>query len=74
MTLAIEIINNINGTKMITKQMIEEAYSNGLPELKKLFENLPKEDCLKGLGLMVIMSISIATINIVKEIVLSKTT
>jgi hypothetical protein len=59
---------------MITTSMVEEAYKKGLPELKVLFENLPKEDCLKGIGIMVIMGISIATINAIKEIVTSKTT
>lgn len=59
---------------MITTSMVEEAYKKGLPELKVLFENLPKEDCLKGIGIMVIMGISIATINVIKEIVTSKTT
>lgn len=59
---------------MITPSMVEEAYNSGLPELKQLFEKLPKEDCLKGLGIMVIMGISIATINVIKEIVTSKTT
>ena len=58
---------------MITASMVEEAYKKGLPELKHLFENLPKEDCLKGLGLMVIMGISIVTINVIKDIVTSKT-
>ena len=59
---------------MITTTMIEEAYQKGLPELKALFEKLPKEDCLKGLGIMVILSISITAINVIKEIVLQKTT
>lgn len=59
---------------MITPSMVEEAYNRGLPELKQLFEKLPKEECLKGLGLMVIMGISIATINVIKDIVTSKTT
>lgn len=57
---------------MITGAMINEAYKKGLPELKQLFENLPKEDCLKGLGLMVILGISTVAINVVKEIVTSK--
>ena len=57
---------------MITASMVEEAYKKGLPELKQLFENLPKEDCLKGLGLMVILGISTVAINVVKEIVTSK--
>lgn len=59
---------------MITTSMVEEAYKKGLPELKHLFENLPKEDSLKGLGIMVILGISIITINAIKEIVISKTT
>ena len=59
---------------MITPTMVEEAYKSGLPALKQLFEKLPKEDSLKGLGLMVIMGISIATINVIKDIVTSKTT
>lgn len=59
---------------MITPSMVEEAYNRGLPALKQLFEKLPKEDSLKGLGLMVIMGISIATINVIKDIVTSKTT
>lgn len=54
--------------------MIEEAFNKGLPELKELFEKLPKEDCLKGLGIMVILGISITAINVIKEIVLQKTT
>ena len=59
---------------MITTTMVEEAYNKGLPELKALFEKLPKEDCLKGLGLMVILGISTYVISTVKEIVMSKTT
>ena len=59
---------------MVTTSMVEEAYKGGIPELKKLFENLPKEDCLKGIGIMVIMGITIETIRIIKEIVISKTT
>ena len=58
---------------MITASMVEEAYKQGLPELKQLFENLPKEDCLNGLGLMVILGISTLAINTIKDIVTSKT-
>lgn len=58
---------------MITTTMIEEAYKGGIPELKKLFENLPKEDCLKGLGIMVILGISKLVIDAIKDIVTSKT-
>ena len=59
---------------MITTPMVEEAYKKGLPELKQLFEKLPKEDCLKGIGIMVIMGIAIETIRIIKDIVISKPT
>lgn len=58
---------------MITASMVEEAYKKGLPELKNLFDNLPKEDCLKGLGIMVILGISTLAINTIKDIVTSKT-
>ena len=37
-------------------------------------ENLPKEDCIKGLGIMVILGISTLAINTIKDIVTSKTT
>ena len=59
---------------MITASMVEEAYKQGLPELKQLFEKLPKEDCLKGIGIMVIMGIAIETIRVIKDIVISKPT
>lgn len=59
---------------MITTTMVEESFNKGLPELKNLFEKLPKEDCLKGLGIMVILGLSTVAINAIKEIVLQKNT
>lgn len=57
---------------MITTDMVKKAAENGLPGLKSLFEKLPKEDCLKGLGIMVILGVSTVAINTIKEIVMNK--
>lgn len=55
---------------MVTKEMVSEASKKGLQGLKELVENLPKEDVLKAIGLMVLLGVSYAVIEAVKEIVL----
>lgn len=57
---------------MITEEMIGLAANQGNQALKKLFENLPKEDALKGLGIMVIAGFAYYTIKQISEIVLKK--
>ena len=43
-----------------------------MPALKELFEKLPKEEALKGIGIMVILGFSALVINTIKEIVMKK--
>ncbi len=50
--------------------MVSEASKKGLQGLKELVENLPPEDKLKAIGLMVLLGLSYAVIEAVKEIVL----
>ena len=57
---------------MITKEIIENTNSQGMPTLKELFEKLPKEEALKGIGIMVILGLSALAINTIKEIVMKK--
>lgn len=57
---------------MVTYEMVEQAFKEGLPGLKELFNKLPKEDCLKALGILVIMGVGITIINTIKEIVMAK--
>lgn len=52
--------------------MIGLAANQGDQALKKLFENLPKEDALKGLTIMVIAVFAYSTIKLISEIVLKK--
>ncbi len=44
----------------------------GLPALKDLFKDLPKEDALKGIGILVIMAVGKTIIEAIRDIVLSK--
>ena len=57
---------------MVTYEMVEQALNDGLPGLKELFNKLSKEDCLKALGILVLMGVGLAIINTVKEIVMAK--
>ena len=57
---------------MITKALVEKALDGGLPSLKDFFDKLPKEDAIKGLGILVILGVSKIAIDTVKEIVLKK--
>ncbi len=57
---------------MVNYEMVEQAFNEGLAGLKELFNKLSKEDCLKALGILVIMGVGITIINTVKEIVLAK--
>lgn len=57
---------------MITKEIVKNAAEDGLPALKELFEKLPKEDGLKGLGILAILGIGYKIIAIIREIVLAK--
>lgn len=57
---------------MITKTIVQQAADNGLPALKDLFDKLPKEDALKGLGILVILGVGGMIINAIKDIVLAK--
>ena len=42
------------------------------PALKDLFEILPKEDALKGIGILVIAGVGMGVTNVIKEIVTGK--
>ena len=57
---------------MINKEIITVASEAGLPALKELFNKLPKEEALIGLGLMIILGISKMAIEAVKDIVMNK--
>lgn len=57
---------------MVTTESVKEAAKGGLPALKDLFEKLPKEDALKGIGILVIAGVGMGIINVIKEIVTGK--
>ena len=57
---------------MISKDLIKQTSQQGLPALKDLFDKLPKEDALKGIGILVILGVGYKIIEAVKDIVLSK--
>ena len=43
---------------MINEEIIKKAADAGLPSLKELFNNLPKEDAKTGLGILAIGFVS----------------
>lgn len=57
---------------MVTKEIVEEALKEGLPSLKELFSSLPKEDALKGLGILLILGVSKYAIDAIRDIVMNK--
>ncbi len=57
---------------MITKSLVKQAADSGLPALKDLFEKLPKEDALKGLGILVILGVAYKAIETIRDIVMAK--
>lgn len=57
---------------MINEEIIKKTADAGLPSLKELFNNLSKEDALKGIGIMIILGIGKHAIETVRDIVLSK--
>ncbi len=57
---------------MITEEIVKNASQQGMPALESLFKNLPKEDCLKGLGILVILGVTGTAIKAIKDIVLDK--
>lgn len=57
---------------MVNEEIISQAADKGLPALKELFEKLPKEDALKGFGILAIMGVGCAIIKAIKDIVLAK--
>ena len=57
---------------MVTEEIVKSALNAGLPNLKELFEKLPKEDSLKALGILVISSVGWGIIQVIKEIVMHK--
>ncbi len=57
---------------MITKDLVKNAAQGGLPALRDLFDKLPKEDALKGIGILLILGVGYKVIEAIKEIVLSK--
>lgn len=57
---------------VINEEIIKKAADAGLPSLKELFEKLPKEEALKGLGLLAIAFVSWTTIIEIRKIVLAK--
>ncbi len=58
---------------MVTKAIIKQAAQGGLPALKDLFDKLPKEDALKGLGILAILGVGYKVIEAIKDLVMSKT-
>lgn len=50
--------------------LVKAAADQGLPALKELFNKLPKEDALKGIGILAILGVAqkafIAIVEIVK--------
>lgn len=57
---------------MITESIVQQAANNGLPALKELFEKLPKDDALKGIGILAILGVGYAIIEAIKDIVKAK--
>lgn len=57
---------------MIDKQIIQGALNNGVPALKDLFEKLPKEEAIKGLGLLALVGVGYKLFDTIKDIVLHK--
>lgn len=43
---------------MITTELIKKTADGGIPALKNLFEKLPKEDALLGLGILAVAGIA----------------
>ena len=57
---------------MLDQNALKNAYNAGLPALKNFFEKLPKEDALKGIGVLVIMAVGSKIIDVIKDIVTQK--
>lgn len=57
---------------MITESNVKQAVDRGLPALKDLFDKLPKEDALKGLGILAILGVGYKIIETIKDIVVRK--
>ena len=57
---------------MVNEEIIKKAADAGLSSLKELFQNLSKEDALKGLGILAILVVSWTTITEIRKIVLAK--
>lgn len=57
---------------MITESNVKQAVDGGLPALKDLFDKLPKEDALKGLGILAILGVGYKIIETIKDIVVRK--
>lgn len=55
---------------MIDENIIAKTFNQGgIPALEELFKNLPKEDALKGIGILTILGISSLAIKAVIDIV-----
>lgn len=62
---------------MINENLIKQAYSEGgIKGLSELFDKLPKEEAIKGFGILSIVAVAIGiskcAIDVIKEIVLHK--
>ena len=57
---------------MINEEIIKKAADAGLPSLKELFNNLSKEDAVKGIGIMIILGIAKHAIETVRDIAMNK--
>ena len=56
----------------MNSNIIKSAAEQGLPALKDLFEKLPEEDALKGLGITAIVGITGTAFKAILEIVRNK--
>ena len=57
---------------MLDQNALKNAYKEGIPALKNFFDKLPKEDALKGIGVLVIMAVGYKIIDAIKDIVSQK--
>ena len=57
---------------MINEEIVKKAADAGLPSLKELFQNLSKEDALKGIGLLIVLGVTKLAFETVRDIVLRK--
>ena len=57
---------------MINEVIIKKAAEAGLPALKELFNNIPKEDILRALGILATTAVSWKGIDAIMKICMSR--